>query len=245
MVYGWSYVASRPGLIGLLGVLAVCNFLLGAIMILVNPLVLSFASPRVLGTVMTTAGMGMFAGSAAMSAWGGPRRRMRGIVGFLVLGGVALLPAGLPPSAPLIACGAFLFLFGVPLISGCTQAIFQTKVHPGVQGRVFALSGMLAAAAMPLAYIVAGPLADHLFEPLLVSGGALAGSLGPFIGVGPGRGIALAFMTAGVLLIALAAVAHFDPRIRSVEDELPDAPALPRFELTEHEWKELAHEAAD
>jgi DHA3 family macrolide efflux protein-like MFS transporter len=247
VVYGWRYLRARPGLIGLLVMLAACNFLLGAIMILVNPLVLSFASPQVLGTVMTTAGLGMFAGSAAMSVWGGPKQRVRGIVGFLVLGGVALVPAALPPSAPLIAAGAFLFLLGIPIVSGCTQAILQTKVAPSVQGRVFALTGMIAAAAMPVAYLVAGPVADAVFEPWLAANGALAPTLGRFIGVGPGRGIALAFVASGLLLIAIALAGFLHPRIRNVERELADATPANEDERQPApvEWRRLANATAE
>jgi DHA3 family macrolide efflux protein-like MFS transporter len=244
IAFGWRYLTERPGLIGLLVMLAACNFLLGAVMILVNPLVLSFASPAVLGAVMTTAGFGMFVGSAAMSVWGGPKRRVRGIVLFLSLGGAALLPAALPPSAMLIACGAFLFLLGIPIASGCTQAILQTKVDPAVQGRVFAFTGMLVGAAMPAAYLVSGPIADRVFEPLLVVGGPLAGSLGQLIGVGPGRGVALAFVIAGLCLVVVAVAGYAHPRVRRVEDELPDAVSDRNVDDAPAEFKELVHEAA-
>lgn len=244
IVYGWKYLVSRAGLVGLLVMVATCNFLLGVIMILVNPLVLSFASPQVLGMVMSTAGVGMFAGSAFMSISGGPRRRVRGMCAFLALGGVALLPAGLPPSPVLIAGGAFLFLLAVPVASGCMQAILQSKVDPAVQGRVFAFTGMVVSAAMPVAYLISGPLVDMFFEPWFSAGGPLAGSLGQWIGVGPGRGIAAAFVACGLLLIAVTAAGYSHPRVRGLEDELPDTAAdnmaaIPFFQL------EVAHEAAD
>ena len=243
IVYGWRYLATRPGLVGLLVMVSACNFLLGAIMILVNPLVLSFSSPRVLGTVMSTAGIGMFVGSAVMSVSGGPLRRVRGMVGFLVLGGTALLLAGLPPSPLLIASGAFLFLLAVPIASGCMQAILQSKVDPTVQGRVFAFTGMAASAAMPIAYLVSGPVADKFFEPWFAVGGPLAGSFGKWIGVGPGRGIAAAFVASGLLLIAVTVAGYLHPRVRGLEDELPDAipdaKPVPFFE-----W-DVAHDGAD
>jgi MFS family permease len=227
IIYGWHYLVSRPGLVGLLVMVSACNFLLGTIMILVNPLVLSFSSPQVLGVVMTTAGVGMFAGSAFMSISGGPRRRVRGMVAFLVVGGAALLPAGLPPSPLLIAAGAFFFLLAVPIASGCMQAIMQCKVEPAVQGRVFAFTGMAVSAAMPVAYLVAGPLADNFLEPWFAVGGPLAASLGQWIGVGPGRGVAAAFVGSGVLLIAVSVAGYLHPRVRGLEDELPDAIVAP------------------
>ncbi len=244
VAYGWHYLTARPGLVGLLVMVSACNFLLGTIMILVNPLVLSFSSTQVLGTVMTTAGIGMFVGSAYMSVSGGPRRRVRGMVGFLVLGGAALLAAGLPPSPVLIASGAFLFLLSVPVASGCMQAILQSKVHPAVQGRVFAFTGMAVSAAMPIAYLVSGPLADRFFEPWFAVGGPLAGSLGQWIGVGPGRGIAAAFVACGLLLIAISIAGYMHPRVRGLENELPDATPDTKPAIHVFDW-EVAREAAD
>ncbi len=178
-----------------------------------------------------------------MSASGGPRRRVRGMVLCLMLGGVALLAAGLPPSPMLIATGAFLFLFSVPVASGCMQTILQTKVDSAVQGRIFAFTGMVVSAMMPAAYLASGPAADRLFEPWLAPGGALAGSLGFWIGVGPGRGVAAAFVAAGLSLLLVTAATYANPRVRSLEDELPDAvqdspPSVPFYE-----W-EAVHEQA-
>jgi MFS family permease len=244
IVFGWRYLTARPGLIGLVGMVSVCNFVLGSIMILVNPLVLSFSTPQVLGTVMTTAGVGMFVGSAVMSASGGPRRRVRGMVLCLMLGGAALLAAGLPPSPVLIASGAFVFLFSVPVASGCTQAILQTKVDGAVQGRVFAFTGMAVSAMMPAAYLASGPIVDRFFEPWFAPGGALAKSVGLWIGVGTGRGIAAAFVAAGLMLLMITAATYANPRVRSLEDELPDAVPEPSPSIPLFDW-EPVHEAAD
>ncbi len=81
---------------------------------------------------------------------------------------------------------------------------------------------MIATAMTPLAYILAGPLADHIFEPLLASNGALAGSIGKIIGVGAGRGIGLIFLIIGLSVSLATLVGYLNPRIRFVEDELPD-----------------------
>ena len=91
-----------------------------------------------------------------------------------------------------------------------------------MQGRVFALRRMLAQASLPAAYLAAGPLADRVFEPLMSEGGALAASAGRWIGVGPGRGIGLMFVVAGVAGCLLATAGYLYPRIRHLEEELPD-----------------------
>ncbi len=82
---------------------------------------------------------------------------------------------------------------------------------------------MIAKSTRPLAYLLAGPLADMVFEPLLAADGSLAGSVGPIIGIGPGRGIALLFIVMGIIKVTVSLGGYLYPRIRLVEDELPDA----------------------
>ncbi|MBA3947797.1 MAG: MFS transporter [Herpetosiphonaceae bacterium] len=221
-VYGWTYITARPGLLALLLFFAGTNFTLGFVPTLLTPLVLSFASPQVLGTVSTIAGLGMLLGSLLMSAWGGPRRRVYGVLLFTLLQGVVLLLGGLQPSTTLVAGAAFLFLFATPFILGSSQAIWQSKVAPDVQGRVFAVRRMIAISATPLAYVLAGPLADRVFEPLLAPHGALAPTLGQLIGVGRGRGIGLMLIGLGILTGLTVLAGFLYPHLRNVEDELPD-----------------------
>jgi hypothetical protein len=57
----------------------------------------------------------------------------------------------------------------------------------------------------------------------MIPDGPLAGSVGQLIGVGPGRGIGLIFMVMGTLTMIVTVVAYLYPRLRLVEDELPDA----------------------
>ncbi|MEA2176398.1 MAG: transporter, family, macrolide efflux protein [Blastocatellia bacterium] len=220
--YGWKYVKARPGLLGLLIFFAVSNFLLGVVTVLATPLVLTFASAAVLGVVLSVGGSGMLVGSLLMSIWGGPKRRIYGVIGFMMLSALCMVLAGARSSASLLAVAAFIFFFGLPISLGSSQAIWQSKVAPDVQGRVFAIRSMIAWSAMPLAYLCAGPLADRLFEPLLAPGGKLNGSIGRLIGVGPGRGIGLLFITMGFITAMMTIAGFLYPRLRLVEDELPD-----------------------
>ncbi len=219
---GWSFIRQRPGLLSLLLLLAVTNIGTGLVQVLLAPMVLSFASPDVLGRVLTVAGFGVLAGGLTMSVWGGPKRRVAGILAFLLLQGLILPVGGLRQSIPLISIGAFIYMFALPVLNGSSQALWQTKVAPELQGRVFAVRRMVAWSTLPLAYIIAGPLADHVFEPLLAAGGPLAGSVGQLIGVGKGRGIALMLILIGVLIVLAVAAACRIPRLVRLEAELPD-----------------------
>ena len=223
IAYGWTYITDRPGLLGLVIFFVAMNFLAGVVEVLVTPLVLSFASATTLGTVLSIGGSGMLIGSLVMSTYGGPQQRINTVFGFMLLGGLCILAAGLRPSVPLFALAAFLFFLGLPLINGSSQVIFQRKVVPDVQGRVFALNDALAGASLLLAYGIAGPLADRVFEPLMAPNGLLAGSVGQIIGVGPGRGIGLLFIVMGALTMLGTIAAYQYSPLRLVEHELPDA----------------------
>jgi DHA3 family macrolide efflux protein-like MFS transporter len=224
---GWSFIRQRPGLLTLLLLIAANNIGMGLLQVLLTPMILSFASAAVLGRVLTVAGCGVLAGGLAMSLWGGPRRRVAGILSLLVLEGVVLCLGGLRASALLISAGAFVYMVTVPILNGSSQAIWQARVPLDLQGRVFAARRMVAWSTLPFAYLIAGPLADHVFEPLLMPGGRLAGTVGQVIGVGKGRGMALMLICIGGFTLLVAAVASRIPRLVRLESELPDVLTAP------------------
>ena len=220
--FGWRYIMARPGLLALLLYFTAHNVMVGTVTVLVVPLILSFSTVDVLGTVMAVSAAGIFVGSLLTSAWGGPKSKIEGIFGAGCLRGLCLIAAGCHPSAMLFAVVYGLSLMTLPVMNGCSQSIWQRKVAPDVQGRVFAFRKMIAFSSIPIAHLFAGPLADYVFEPLLIEGGLLASSIGQIIGIGPGRGIGLLFIVAGLLMIGNVIVSRFSRRLRRVEKELPD-----------------------
>jgi MFS family permease len=220
---GWRYIAGSPGLLALLGLFAASNLIIGVVSILMPPLVLSFTSAAAFGSILSVAGLGMLAGSLAMSAWGGPGRRVPTMLGCMLIGSLSVIFAGLLPQVAVFAVAIFCFAFTIPIVNGSNQAIWQARVAPELQGRVFAACQMIAMSATPLAQVAAGPLADSVFTPLLLPGGALAGSVGRVIGVGPGYGIALLFIVLGALNLAVVVAALLYPRLRRLEDEAGDS----------------------
>jgi MFS family permease len=221
---GLAWLRGAPGLFALCAVFGVWNFLFAIAGGLVQPLILSFSGPATLGVLMAAGGSGLFAGGLVMGVWGGPKRRVHGIYLGLALGGVFLVLHSLAPSPWLIGVAAPAFLCTLPLINTCCVTLLQTKVDPAVLGRVLAVVRMLSTAAMPVAFLMIGPLTDGLAEPSMAADGPLAGSVGALIGTGEGRGIALIFLVVGALMLALAAYAWSRPRLRAVDD-LPDAVA--------------------
>jgi DHA3 family macrolide efflux protein-like MFS transporter len=221
--YGWVYLRARQGLLSLLFFFALTNLNLGFLQELITPLVLSFSSERALGVIATISGTGMLFGGLLMASGKGPRRLVRAILIGTLLQGVVLMFSGLRPSAVLITAAGFAFLFFFPISTTCSQTLWQRKVAPEVQGRVFAMRQMIAMSSLPVAYLVGGPLSDRLFTPLLMPGGALATSVGHLIGTGRGRGVALFIMTLGALNVLIAIGGFLYSPLRQVEDRIPDA----------------------
>lgn len=223
LVFGLGYLTSRAGLFGLLLYFALVNFLLNFSTVLMAPLVLSTAGAAAFGLVQTFSGLGMLGGSVVMSAWGGPKQRIRAVIGFIGLMALSLVVAGLRPGWILPAVGFFLMMACLPVASASGQAIFQTKIEPSAQGRVFAVRSMISRSLMPVAFLLSGPLADRVFEPLMKENGALAGTfIAGLIGSGTGRGVGLMFVCSGLVLLAVSLLAYTNRHIRLVESELPD-----------------------
>ncbi|MEM6402539.1 MAG: MFS transporter, partial [Cyanobacteria bacterium P01_D01_bin.116] len=231
--YGWNYITARPGLLVMVVFFAITNFSIGIAQVLFPPMVLNFADAQTLGKIMSIGGSGMLVGSIFMSLWGGFKRQINGVLIFEILLGLGILLAGIKPNPLLVTAGAFIFFFCVPIIIGSSNAIWHTKVHPEVQGRVFATRGMICWSSFPLAFLVAGPMADHIFNPLLAPGGLMTETIGLFVGSGFGRGIGLLFVLLGAAIILITLIASNYPRLRLVEDELPDAVSQQEFSKTE------------
>lgn len=221
--YGWGYIKARRGLLGLLVFFAANNFLFGVMLALSTPLVLSFAGAGTLGTIFAAGGCGGIAGGLVMSMWGGPKRRVGGVLGFSLVIGACIAMMGVRASGLAVGAAWFIISFSYPILAGSSQAIWQSKVELGVQGRVFAIRRMIGWSCAPLAFLVAGPLADYVFEPMMREGGWLAGVVGGVIGSGAGRGIGLMLIVAGLCNIGVVAVAYLYGPMRRLEDELEDA----------------------
>jgi MFS family permease len=224
---GLRHILPRPGLVGVLLFMAAFNLAAGFTLALANPMVLSTMTPQELGVVGGAGGLGLLAGSALMTVWGGPKRQIHGLLGVgLAFGLIMTLPALGGGRLPFYAAWTFLVTVNATIGNVCSIVIWQTMVPANLQGRVIGSATSIAFSTMLLAFVVAGPLAEKVFGPLLMPGGALADSVGRVIGVGPGRGIALLLMVAGLFPLLGFLYGVLSPAVRNV-DRTPWDPAAP------------------
>jgi MFS family permease len=235
-VYGFGYILKRPSLLGLQLIFLGINLVATFAQVAWSPMILARTenNARILGTVMSAAGLGGVAGGLVLSAWGGPKRRVHGVLTGMILSSLlGVLVVGVGRSLPVWATGAFLYLFFIPILNGSNQAIWQSKVAPDIQGRVFAVRRLIAQISAPLAMVLGGPLADFVFTPAMQPGGALAPLLGNIFGTGPGAGMAVMIALFGLLGTMIGVSGYLFPAIRNVEDLLPDYVATPAAEPSE------------
>lgn len=239
-LFGFQYIWARPSLLGMQMIFFLANFFGGYTWVLLAPMVLARTGSNelALGTVQSMLGLGGLVGGIVMSLWGGPKARVHGVllgmVGNFLLGSLIV---GVGNSVLWWSAGAFFAMFFIPILNGSNQAIWQSKVPPDVQGRVFATRRLIAQITGPVAMLSAGPLADRLFEPAMQVGSQWASLFGGLVGTGPGAGIALLFVLTSIVGAAGALIGYMIPAVRNIETILPDY--APVAEVTTEETVEL------
>lgn len=228
VIGGWHYVWKRHGLLSLVLFTTVANYIFAITDVLITPLVLSLGSVQILGIVLAANGAGVVAGSLVMGIWGGTRRRVNGIIASNFLLGLSCVMIGIRADALFPALGLFGTGFAVAVINAHWLTVIQNKVGMELQGRVVSINLMLVMAMVPLGFITASPLADGIFNPL--ASGQWASLVHILVGTGPGRGIGLMLVLAGLLIVVWTIAASQYRPIRYLEDDLPDVFADPVIE---------------
>ncbi len=227
--YGFRYIFAWPSLLGLQLVFFFGNLFSGIAYTVQAPMVLARTASNsvTFGMVQSAGAIGGVAGGVAMSAWGGFKRRVNGVILGWALSSITLGLMGVGRGLPFWLPAIFLnSLFG-PLINTSNQAIWQAKVAPDVQGRVFSARRLIAWFTNPISPIIAGTTADFLLEPAMRSESSLAALFGGLVGTGPGAGMGLLMALCGLGGLLVAAVSYLFPAIRNAETVLPDHDQAP------------------
>ncbi len=232
--YGFRYIFKRPSLLGLQLIFFFGNLFFGIAFTVLAPMVLARTASNsvIFGLVESAGAIGGVAGGLIMSAWGGFKRRVYGVLGGWLLSAVGLILIGLGQGVNLWLPAAFLTALVSPLVNTSNQAIWQAKVAPDVQGRVFSARRLIAWFTNPISPIIAGTTADFVLEPAMRGGGALPAMFGGLVGTGPGSGMSLLMVFCGLFCLFVPVIGYLIPAIRNAETLLPDYQQAPEAEAT-------------
>ena len=188
LIEAYNWLKKQKGLLTLVLILAICNFLWGFTQVLLPPMILSFTDATGLGLVESSIGLAFLFGSILslrLSDW--LQGNLKVAIYCGLLGGLSLILGSIRPS---------IFLLCVHGVIGGVSGTMQYTVSSGawlaittedIRGRALALRGTIAQMLRPLGVLIAGPLGDYLefsFYPDNVD------LLSPLVGIGPGRGYA-------------------------------------------------------
>ena len=149
-----------------------------------------------LGWVESAIGIGVIAGGALLSIWGGfERKTLTSMIGLMGLGAGTLILGLAPPSAILLAVGGAL-LMGLmnPITNGPIFAVIQSTVEPDMQARIFSLLTSLCGGMALVGLMIAGPVTDNV-------------------------GIQSWFLISGALCILMAVAGLFTPAVMNIEEK--------------------------
>jgi MFS family permease len=221
LVGGFRYLWSQKGMLALVLLASYANLAINGVMVLSTPYILARTnSEAVLGTVMSVMSVGAILGGLIMSGWGGTRPRIHTVMPSLIAVGLALAAYGMSRSPWTLGLSLFLMLFPIPFLNAASMSMLQIKVPPDLQGRVFAVVMQVAMVLTPVAYLIAGPLADRVFEPAIHT--SLWTTFAPLVGDQRGAGMGLLALFSGLSLALLTALMYALPRLRHMERDMPD-----------------------
>jgi MFS family permease len=235
--YGFKYIFQRPSLLGLQMVFFFGNLFIGIGFAVFAPMILARTGQNslVFGSVQTAGAVGGIIGGVLMSAWGGFKRRVHGVLGGWMVSGICAVGIGMGSSLPVWIPLMVIWAINGALINTSNQSLWQAKVAPDVQGRVFSARRLIAWFAQPISPIIGGTLADFVMEPAMQNPSALSVVFGSLYGTGPGAGMGLLISFVGLGAASVGFTGYFLPYIRNAEDILPDHDQLEKTESKSEE----------
>ncbi len=220
LTFGFRYLLKQPSLLALVFFLLLENLIENINFAILPAMILARSGndPGMWGRLLTSFGIGGVLGAVTISIWGGPKRRIHGLLLGSAVWKLGLIVLSVSQTMLIKIAAAVTSGFCSPFPDSSNQAIWMSKVKPEIQGRVFAARDLIAQIAIPLGAAISGPLADHFFEPAMKNGGSLARLFGGFFGTEIGAGMALMITLFSSCGLLLGLGGYVFPLLRNVEE---------------------------
>jgi MFS family permease len=215
---GFQATVTNKGIRLLIGITALVLFYIGLLQALLGPMLLSFTDVRTMGMVSSVCSVGMLVSSILIGVVGGRKHLVAILSCSLGLMGLFFSLLGMTTNIILFVIPGFLFFFVIPFTNMSIDLLIRNNIDNSKQGRVWSFVSIITYSGLVIAYLGAGFLADHVFNPLFLASGIFADSLlGRLVGTGPGRGIAFMFVMSGLAVLLLAFLVFRSKEIKGLE----------------------------
>jgi len=214
---GITEFSRNKGVIWLVGITMAVLFFVGLLQSLLIPLLLSLTSPKLAGITQSVSASGMLVGSLFIGLFGSKNKHVKILSISLFLAGLFFANLGLSTSIIFIIIVGFMFFASLPFINTSIEVLIRMNIDNRKQGRVWSIISTITYFGSIVAFVVAGFLADKVFNPLLEVNGKLAGTVGSIIGVGEGRGIGLMLIISGIAISFISISILKNKFIRNLE----------------------------
>jgi MFS family permease len=214
---GWQIIYESKAVMLLIVLVSLLMFYMGFIQVLSKPMVLSFASEKTTGILQTVVACGMMVSSIMIGSGILKRNYVNVMVVSFIVSGLTMVGFGATTSIPIIIIFGFLFFASLPYATTSIDVLIRKSIANDKQGRAWGLISLISQLGYVVAYVLAGVLADYVFNPALSEGGVLADTVGKIIGTGETRGIGFLIILAGVGLMFTALIVARSKTIRKME----------------------------
>jgi DHA3 family macrolide efflux protein-like MFS transporter len=162
----FRYIAAWRGLLFLVILAAMLNFLAAPVNALLPLFVINYLGADVLrfGWLQTAFGVGIIAGGLIIGAWGGFKRRIITSFTSILLWSISIFAFGFTTENLFFLALTLILISGltIAMMNAPVGAIFQLVVAKDMQGRFHSLYGSLIGAMAPVGLAIAGPLSDAI-----------------------------------------------------------------------------------